>query len=1031
MVSLMALREATTRIQFSGGIERKMGEQSVPTTRLLALEDAVFTKAVSLSKRDGYESLGKAVLGSPTEYTLPRGLAARGSEVVLFTEGSSLSYIEGAGQWSEIGDGVMSIRQSDRALVKTISNQSSIDYATSSGIALVCWEDSRGGVYYAVQEADGGRVTIPPTQADALGGRPRAVRSGDNLVLLWSTAGGTLLSIMVDPARPHTKTAIQPVIDDLVTTLPNFDACYAPDQAGAALTWNALTGIRTAWLTPAGLLGTEVTGWPSPGTAYPNATVTAGPVLDVYAIGKEWMLAWAEGATAKSALASSAPATPATPISIASPAPFAPGMATIDRIAVNVRSTTAVNVIADVWCESRNAIPRLSYVTHHIMDGSATCAAATPAIFRSTCLASSGWHDLNETAFDRGYITLLHATPLQSTFLTVRDDGLIVAQTLPGNAGDPAVHRLPRVTTPDADRAYALALTYKTKLDALDNNVFTESGPRLVTLAFNAADAYQTVYVGRTLYLGAAITQAYDGVSWVEATPVYAPDWELTEILNTNATTGTGGMTAGLRNYVGWYEMTLANGSIIRGPVSKPLQVTTTGGENRVTIASPTLTLSAWGRVGGVRENARVCWARTIAGDTAAYYRITSLDPSATGANGYVANDQTVDSVQIIDDLSDADLVLREPIYTTGGIPSNDALGASGIIFEGKGRIFLGASSNASAVFFSQEQAEGYAAEFTPELVIVLPQAGGALTGGAVLDDRAFLLKETAVYVVSGAGPLPNPAAGGEWSAPAGLPRGVGCTDQRTLAIFELGMVFKSKKGYWSIDRGGQASYIGAPVEAYNDLTPVRATGGENAADILFLHSDGPALHYNTLFGQWSPWQNHTGLDGVLVGSRYHYLRTDGRVFRRTPGVYADDNLPIRTNIETAWIVPSEARQGMFHLWRAQFLGVWLSAHVLSVQWMFDFDERGNWSEPMLFDATDMGGDAYGEGDYGEGDYGGSTPARYQFEAFIGRSCQAIRFRFTFPEAAGSFGACAELTELKLTYGVMKNLNALPEGRMG
>lgn len=139
---------------------------------------------------------------------------------------------------------------------------------------------------------------------------------------------------------------------------------------------------------------------------------------------------------------------------------------------------------------------------------------------------------------------------------------------------------------------------------------------------------------------------------------------------------------------------------------------------------------------------------------------------------------------------------------------------------------------------------------------------------------------------------------------------------------FELGVVFKSMKGYWTIDRGMQAAYIGAPAEAFNDLTAVRATTADDSSDILFLHSDGVALHYNTLFGQWATWKNHVGLDGVNVGGLYHYLRTDGRVFRRTPGVYADDNLQIAEAIETAWIVPSEARQGNFHLWRAQFLGV-------------------------------------------------------------------------------------------------------------
>ena len=1036
MVSLMALRQTTTRIQFSGGIERKMGSQSVPTTRLLALEDAVFTKAVSLSKRSGYESLGQAVLGSATPYSLERGLAARGPELVLFAEGTSYSYIEGAGQWSEVPDGVMSIRQSDRALVKTISNQTSVDYATSNGIALVGWEDSRGGVYFAVQEIDGGRVTIPSTQADPHGSRPRCVRSGDNLILLWADAGGQMFSRVVDPANPHRSSGPNLVADDLVVGLPNFDAVYPPlgTQAGAALVWNAkgagagFGAVRVAWLTPGGVIGTVGAGWPTPLTIAITGDLTAGPVIDAYPNGKDWALAWGVGAGVSASIVTS---TGSISTSVA-PTSSTPGMLVVHRIAVGCRGDGTGAVAADVWCEQRDAITRKSYVTHNLFDHSGNWAGATRFYYHSCCLASSGWCDTPAGGTARGYIVLLHSSPLQATYLTVRDDGLLVAQTLPGNAGDAPGHRVSRVTDTDGDRAYRWAGVYKTKLNALNNNVFTESGPRLVTYDFDAADAYQTVYVGRNLYLGSAVTQMYDGVSWVETTPVFAPDWELTETLNTNSAAGAGGMTNGLRNYVFWYEATMATGDIIRGPVSKPLQVQTTGAEDRVTIDVPSLTISAWGRVGGVRENGRVCAARTIDGDTATYYRITSLDPSTEGdVNGYLANDQTVASVSFKDEYSDANLILKEPIYTTGDIPSNDAVGASGIIFEGKNRIFVGSSSNANAVFFSQEQAEGYAAEFTPELSIVVPQMGGALTGGIVLDDKVLLTKATAVYVVVGSGPLPNPAAGGEWSTPAGLPPGVGCVDQRTLAVYELGVVFKAKKGYWTIDRGGQATYLGAPAEAFNNLTPVRVVTSETSADILFLHSDGVALHYNTLFGQWSTWGNHEGKDGVIVNGLYHYLRVDGRVFRQTPGVYADGNLHIPTVMETAWITPSEARQGKFHLWSAQFLGVWQSAHTFSVQWMYDYDEDGNWSQPVTWDATTMGGGNYGDGNYGDGDYGGATPGRYQFEVFIGTACQSIRFRFTFPEAAGSFGACAELTELKLTFGVMADLNKLPAERMG
>lgn len=1039
----MALREQTTRYQFAGGIERKMGEQSVPTTRLLALEDAVFTKAVSLTKRDGYESLGQAVLGSPTPYTLERGLAARGDEVVMFTEGSSLSFIEGAGAWSTVPDGVMSLRQTDRALVKTISNQTSPDYAEASGIALVAWEDSRGGVYYAVMEADGGRVTIAPTQASSTGTRPRCVRAGDSLVLLWADAGGLLKSLAVVPSAPHSAGAVQTVVNDLVVALPNFDAVYSPDDGsgllGAGLVWNAVSGIRVGWVTPWGALGTLGLGWPSAATIATAATVTAGPVIDAGLFSVtflRWAVAWAESANAWATVIDSP-----LDLTVVTKASSAPGPVIIDRIAVGIRpgATGGAATAMDVWCEDRAATVRNSVVWHSTVAydlGAGTplsWAAATPDQFRGAVLASSGWQDTPTDGTSRGYITLLHPTPLQATYFTVRDDGLVVAQTIPGNAGDAPGHRLPRVIDADGTRAYQFAEVYKGKLNAVNADLFTESGPRLVTLDFDASDAYQTVYVGRTLYLGGALTMAYDGVSWVEAAPLYAPDWVQGDVLHTASNTGSGAIANGTYNYRFWYEMTLVNGEIIRGPVSKPYQVVMSGADDSVSINVPTLRAGAWGRSGGSRENCRLCAARTRAGDTSTYFRITSLDPSTEfAANGYVQNTQLSDVKTVIDERDDTDLVaLGEPLYITGGVPSNDALATSGIIFEGKGRIFVGSSSNPNAVFFSQEQAEGFAMEFTPELRIVAPRTGGDLMGGVVLDDRILLLEESSCHFVTGPGPLPNPAAGGEWSTPAGLPRGVGCTDQRTIAVYELGAIFKSKKGWWAIDRGMQASYIGAPVEAFNSLTPVRATTSEDASDITFLHSDGVALHYNTLFGQWSTWKNHQGKDAAIVNGLYHYLRTDGRVFRRTPAVYRDDNLQVAPVIATAWIVPSEARQGLMHLWRAQFLGVWQSAHTLSVQWMFDYDETDNWSEPMLFDATDMGGDDYGDGDYGEGDYGGATPARYQFEAFIGRTCQAIRFRFTFPEAAGSFGACAELTELKLTFGVMKNLNALPEGRMG
>lgn len=1039
----MALRETTYRVVFAGGVESKADSKSVPTTRLLKLRNAIFAKAVSLTKRAGYTSLGTTVLGSASPYGNTRGLAARGDDLVLFTEGSSYSYVEGAAAWSQIPDGIQSVDQSDEALVKTISNQTGCDYATVSGVALVCWDDSRGGVYYAVTESGGGRVIVAPTQASATGTRPRAVRSASKLLLLWAEAAlGQIQVIVVDPAAPHAPSTAAVLTDGLVTTLPNFDAVYVPQDAdsatgleGAAIAWNAVDGIHVGWLTPSGVIGTVGVGFNSPVTITPAAAVAAGPAIcaaDDWGTSTYWGVTWATAADSYAALCNAAGDDPTLPVQHTFTTAL--GYSGIDYLTVSIRSYANATYYLDVWAEGRAATARDSVVAHVVVDTDGGAASnGTPLLYRGACLASTAWADTPASDLaQRSYVTLLHSTPLFATYLTVRDDGLCVARTLPGNAGDaPASHQLPRVSETSTDRRYQWCAPYKNKLDALNNDVFTEAGPRLVTLDFAADDAYQTAYLGRALYLGGAVPMVYDGISWVEAQPHYAPDWESGATLHTNSTAGSGGLANGTYSYVFWYEATLATGEIIRGATSKPYSVTVSGSDDRVTLTVPSLRLSAWGRAGGTREQLRVCAARTKDGNAATYYRITSLDPSTAGdPNGYVANTQSADTVEIVDEYSDTTLVTKEPHYTTGDVPSNDPIAPGNAIAEGKGRLFVTSASDPNAIYYSQERAEGYAAEFTPELRLVLPPTGGAVTGIAVMDDAVVVFKANAIYRVTGAGPLPNPSVGGEWSAPALVTSDVGCVDQRTIVTTPVGLMFESSKGLYLLDRSGQASYVGAPVESFNSQPFTRATLLEDATQVRFLTSSGESLLYDYLFGQWSTFTQHAGLDAVLVNGTYHYLRTDGRVFKQA-ATYADDNLQIPMEIETAWIRLGEARQGFQRIWHAQILGTWQSAHVLRVQWQTDYDVDGNWSQPVEFTATSMGGDNYGDGNYGDGDYGGDSPSPYQWTVHVGAKCQAIRFRFTFAEASGAAGACAELTELLLTGGVMGNRNKLPAGRMG
>lgn len=1030
----MALQEMAFPVRFAGGIETKMDSKAVPTARLLKLENAVFTKAVSLSKRLGYTSLGLTVLGSAEPYAEPRGLAARGDELVLFTESAAYSYVEGAAAWSEIADGLQSIRQADRALVKTISDQTGADYAACNGVALVTWLDSRGGVWWAVEETGGERTTIPPTQASATGTNCRAVRVDDRLILLWAEqALGQIKCIVIDPTAPHTYDATQfprVIVDDLSTVLPNFDAAPTPATGelgtlGACITWHAADSIRVGWLAASGYLGSP--GISLPGVAtFPLAsigTVTAGPVIaPCVTYSDVWAIGFAIASQVYVGTVASDPTIPATPIYQSNPF-TGHGHTGIDRIALAWTGDTIRS-----WFEDRASPARNSLVYADEWDPAGSPVPSTPATFRGACLASCGWVDGG-----RCYVTLLHASPLFAGYFATRDDGLVVAHSIPTNAGNPPGHTLPRVNDSDGDRAFEWAGIFRGRVPLDDgvtsDDAFTDAGPRLISLDFAASDAYQSVYAGRTLYVGGGVTSAYDGVGFVEAAPFYAPDWEDGETIHTEKSLGAS-MTPGVYSYLFWYEATLANGEVIRGATSKPYSVTISPGFDAVNIYVPTLRLGAWGRSGGRREDLRICAARSLVGDAAVYYQITSNDPNATGLNGYALNTQSSDGVAISDGYSDAVLATREPQYTVGGVPSNDPIAASGVIVAGKGRVFFGDASDSSGVYYSQERAEGYAIEVSPALRMQVPPAGGAVTGLAVMDDALMIFKRSAIYMVTGPGPLPNPEAGGEWSTPALVTSDVGCVDQRSLATTPTGLVFQSAKGIYQLDRGRQASYVGAPVEAFNAQRIVRATLVDDTTQVRFLTDSGSTLLYDYLFGQWSTFTNHEGIDSATARGMYHYLRNDGRVFRQST-TYADGNLQIPMVIETAWIRFGEARQGLQRIWHAQVLGERKSAHELWMQWQTDYDEPGNWSEPVIFDATTTDGTLYGPGDFGAGDYGGASPSRYRWTAHVGRRCESIRFRFTFPEPAGSFGAAAELTELLITGGVKGNRNKIPAARMG
>lgn len=1053
------------RFPLVAGIETKADPKTVSAPRLLDLQNGIFTRALSIAKRRGYNALSSDVIGSVSSYpggdgsvgpvlveseaSEPgvasasyagiRGLGARGTELVMFAGNRSFSYLSALDKWSDAGP-VYSVTQTDRRLLDRPTGQVTGDYAVAGGVGLVAWMVGGIGPMFALVDDATGRVLLPPTAAgDAAGTRPRAVKVGAKLALLYVNEVGATFALKIALLDPQAPDSFDPAVGvtvltpDVDATNPNYDAIDLVRHEGAVVAWHAAgVGIRAAFLDPSGVLGSPVTGWSSAADlAFTDIStpLTSGPVIARASLetDKE-AIAIAAGATGGNARVYGYLVQNKAVINEGQSAWVDTALGeTVGTLAIAFRVDTdsagdPLPLAVDVYAEFRDAVVRNSLVARSGMTWFAPDWGNyydAGEFFRGCVLASGGFNVGKDS-----FINLLVPLPLFGVYLTCRHDALVVARAFPGTADDPVTYRhLPRViASGDVVRWTAIAKDY---LKGINDDQFTDPGLRQVSLDFGDVSAFQSASAGVSLYLGGSAPQIYDGQSWVEASFHYGVDWETTETIWSQAD-GAGAIPNGTYNYVAVPEFTLANGEILRGPASRPLTVVTTGANDTVTINWPTIRLTRMTSFGGAskeRDDISLAIYRTINGDSSSYYRVSSLDTSTVGAmNGYRPNSTSANSVAFIDGMTDAVLITQEPAYFVGGILSNDPAPSSNVMAVAKNRLFTTDPSDPLAIHYSQERIDGYAFEAPPELMLSIDPRGGAVTGIAALDDALIVFKASAIFALSGPGPQRNPDIGGPedgFSLPVLVTSDVGCISQRSIANTPAGLVFQSAKGIYLLDRSRQVSYVGAPVEAYNSQVVTRATLVDDTTQIRFLTDAGRTLLYDYLFGQWSTWTNHEGLDAVLVGGVYHYARTDGRVFRESAS-YADAGDAIKLRIETSWMRFDEATlQGYSKFWHLHVLGSWRSAHKLRVQFALGYAGSGDWSDPIDLAATSMDGTGYGDGAYGAGVYGGTPNDAYQWRCHLGRKGQGIRFAFEDLEADGVHGAAFELTELLVTGGTI------------
>jgi hypothetical protein len=1022
----MPLRPQPLAIQFVGGVETKQDSKQVPTTKLLNLENATFIKATTLAKRNGYRALSRLIDGDAAEIEDPIGLGARGDELLLFTAERCYSYRPSVDRWVDTGE-IASVTASERPIARTGTTQTVHDHATNRGVTVLAWEDSRGGVYASVVEADTGRILLAETALDADGQSPRCVPCGTVLHVYWTRPSTSRIYVaIVNPAMPTAIPSPSILTSDLDASNPAYDATSAApvdsDGHPALMAWSRNGGgFRVAYVHPSGVIGSPVTGLPSAATFTDTSSGPIAVAIDRTA-GHSIAVLWTDAGTVSLRFID--------PIALSSTLGSdytEPAVAT-DAVRASLEYGALTDALSTAWwaVERLGADPDTnSIVAGGVTDGGVEIQA--PRVLRG--------HGLVSRAFvDDGHVYALvgHEVEYSPYVACVRlsgsafgeDEGTacyyrsIVGQFIGHSARKHVTSAHP--VDPDANgvgRTHTATIGYRIQLDSEDGDQWSEAGIKFVSMDFDADNAYQSAELGRGLYLAGACPSHYDGRRWAESGFHTAPD--VADGV-TVAVEGTGGLlAAGTYGYKLCYEEIDALGEWHPGPVSIQFNVTI-GALKKVDITAPTyrLTSKSHVRLGVFRSPVNQT------GDPQAipFYRVSSIDPEETGDNGFILNDPTVDTISFTDNIADAELLTREPLYTNGGILSNDPSPmAGGVIAGGKSRLFWTDIENPHAIRYSQEIVEDTGLEAPIALYAQCDPYGGSIVAIGVMDGAIYGFAETGIYGFGGPGPNRNPAAGPEAFSPPELITGdVGCKAPNSICQSPVGIVFQSEKGIRLLGRDRAVQDIGAPVYAYNEQTITRATLLPDRSQIVFLTDSGRTLLWDYERNQWSTFTNHEGIDARVIGGRYYYLRNDGRVFAETLGEYRDDNVRITMRIETAWIHFAPYLQGWQRVLWAYFLGTYKSAHTLHIRYRVNYDD--DYRGPINLDVnTNYDPSLYGAGVYGAGPYGGTGGgvSRYQRRIHLNKECQAIQFRIEDSEATGDAGASFELSELLLIGGIL------------
>ena len=518
----------------------------------------------------------------------------------------------------------------------------------------------------------------------------------------------------------------------------------------------------------------------------------------------------------------------------------------------------------------------------------------------------------------------------------------------------------------------------------------TAGNASLCSITFDHSPVFAEI--GNNLHVSGAYLGMFDGAEFAEHGFLQQP---LQPYLSV-APLGTS-LPAGTYYYQITYQWQDAYGQLFESAPSDAVKITITG--NDIVVTCPSLTLT--------NKQSQVYIAIYRSTDGFTFYQLPD-----TGINTFFQNYAGLASKDYTDYTP---TINANPIlYTSGGAVSNAASPACLYVTTYKRRLIAVPSEDPNTVWYSKEivpataGAVGVPAQFANEFLLSVDERGGIITGVIQLDDKLVIAKNTSISIVTGDGPAEN-GLQNDFSVPQLIATDTGVEPGRSMIIMPLGVMFKSPKGYYLLDRSLSVQYIGAPVENFNALQCLSSVLLFDRNEVWFGTNTNQII-YNYYFNQWSTatfsYAHACNYQNVLTGIYNSDALYGSRIAQETPGVYLRNSVGYSMKLTTGWINFANL-QGYQRVYKLLVLGTFKSNHTFRVSISYDFIDTP--AQITSWPVSQVVG----------------TP--FQYRIFTARQkCESIKFTLEDLALNGTLLESYFLSNMAFEIGIKRGLNKLP-----